>query len=57
MARAVASVGETGNIPAGRSDIVAVSEEGRTLVLLKAGAEVQRIAVRLVPGEVIVVRP
>jgi len=35
----VASVGETGNIPAEALDIVAVSEEGRTLVLLKAGAE------------------
>ncbi len=53
----LASIGETRSILSGRSDIVAVSEEGHTLVLSKAGKEVQRLAVRLVPGEVTVVRP
>ncbi len=52
-----AGINQTRKIEAGRSDIVSVSEEGRTVVLSKGAEEVQRIAVRLVPGEVTVVRP
>jgi hypothetical protein len=52
-----ASIGQSRRIQEGRSDILAVSDASRTLVLKKDGNEVQRIAVRLVPGELTVVRP
>jgi RNA polymerase sigma-70 factor (ECF subfamily) len=52
-----ASVGTWGKIHDGRSDILAVADTGRTLVLKKNGDEVQRIDVRLALGEITVVRP
>ena len=52
-----ASIGQSRKIQDGRSDILAVSEASRTLVLKKGGTEIQRLPVRLVPGEVTVVRP
>ena len=53
----LASIAQSRKITDGRSDILAVSEAGRTLVLKKEGKEVQRIPVRLAPGELTVVRP
>ncbi|MCZ6597548.1 MAG: hypothetical protein O7B99_07915 [Planctomycetota bacterium] len=48
---------EQAGIAGERSDVMGVSEEARTLVLLREGAEVLRISVRAVPGELVVVRP
>jgi len=42
---------------AGRSDVLAVSESARELVLWKDGAEVRRVELRLSPAERSVVRP
>jgi RNA polymerase sigma-70 factor (ECF subfamily) len=39
------------------TDVLAVSESATTLVLTKAGAEVRRLPLTLLPGEVVVVRP
>ena len=40
----------------GRSDVLAVPDTGRTLVLFRAGAEVARSSVQLEPGKVTTVR-
>ena len=52
-----ASIRQSRTIQDGRSDILSVSDAGRTLVLRRAGEEIQRLPVALVPGEVTVVRP
>ncbi len=44
-------------IELGRSPVVAVTEDARTVVLSKDQNEIQRLPVRLVPGELTVVRP
>jgi hypothetical protein len=41
----------------GRSDVLAVPDTGRTLVLFKGGAEATRLPVALKPGELTTVRP
>lgn len=43
--------GERHPIHDGRSAMLSVPESGRTLVLFRAGAEVARVPIRLVPGE------
>lgn len=50
-------VGDSQPIRRGRSEVVAVAESGRTIVLRIHGREVLRQPVRLVPGEVVSVRP
>lgn len=42
----------SGELVAGRSGVVSASSRARTLLLFKDGAEVERLAIRLVPGEV-----
>lgn len=41
----------------GKSEAYSISEDARTLVLHRAGAEVSRVAIRITPGQVNVVRP
>jgi RNA polymerase sigma-70 factor (ECF subfamily) len=48
---------EKGEIVDGRSEPLVCAENGKFVELLKAGVEVTRIPVRLVPGEITVVRP
>jgi hypothetical protein len=50
-------VGDSQPILGGRSEVVAVAETGRTIVLRMHGREVHRQPVHLVPGEVVSVRP
>jgi RNA polymerase sigma-70 factor (ECF subfamily) len=48
---------EHGDIVQGKSEPVACAENGAMIVLYKAGKEIARQPVRLVPGEITVVRP
>jgi RNA polymerase sigma factor (sigma-70 family) len=53
----IVQVDETVPIEKGVSPIVAVTEDAKTIVLSKAGVEVVRLPLALVPGELKVVRP
>lgn len=48
---------ESGDIVDGRSEPIVCAENGKFVELLKAGVEVTRIPVHLVPGEITIVRP
>lgn len=48
---------ESGDIVDGRSEPLMCAENGKFVELQKAGVEVTRIPVRLVPGEITIVRP
>jgi hypothetical protein len=50
-------VGDSQPIVGGRSEVVAAPETGRTIVLRMHHREVLRQPVRLVPGEIVAVRP
>jgi protocatechuate 3,4-dioxygenase beta subunit len=50
-------VGDSQPILGGRSEVVAVAETGRTVVLRIHDREVLRLPVRLVPGEIVTVNP
>lgn len=45
------------DLAGGRSEVIEGDERARTLVLSKAGREVRRVPIRLVPGDVQIVRP
>lgn len=53
----IVEVDETAPIEKGASPVIAVTEDARTIVLSKGGAEVARLPLALVPGELKVVRP
>ena len=46
------SVSESGDLEAGRSQVLMAHEGPATLVLYRAGVEVERVPIRLVPGEI-----
>jgi hypothetical protein len=48
---------DVGTLTAGSSEVVAVEETARTLVLLSGGKEVRRVALDLKPGQVNVIKP
>lgn len=49
--------GESSSVTEGRTPVLAVACDARVLVLLRGGAELRRIPLRLEPGRVVVVRP
>jgi hypothetical protein len=47
----------TSPINDGRSSVIAVPEEGRTVVLQRGNEEVARLPIELVPGDLKILRP